>query len=261
MSHTEAFEQLLRSGFVWFAESGAQASANALLSQDHRGIATTEGGATQFGLEPLDQSLPAGLKWSAVHEFMHGDYPPLSLMALLASRTIKLRQTRKLVIWIGARSWPTPFILQQINSELLCTSIFIDPPGHRPLLWAIETALRSHAGAAVIAACARISPALSRRFSLAAASSGALGLILRPYKSQSVFSAAASRWRVESAPSKSRRPCLAIQLLKMRGEQPTQRSWIVETPSEPDLSETASIGDVLEKISVHTSVKLSARAQ
>ncbi len=216
-------------------------------------------GVVPFALPAIDDAFPqGGLRSGAIHEWCFVNptaerspktngqktkdkeqtYPPCSLPALLAGNALRSfvkeptgkEADNKFVIWIGRTCWPTPYLLRQTiqHSGPLSRCIFIDPPDEKLRAWAVETALRSHAVAAVIAEFKSIRFSLSRRFELAAEKGGTLGLFIRSPKDFSLPSAAASRWRITTTPSSSLLPRFELELVKCKGQQPELKRWIVE---------------------------------
>ncbi len=182
-----------------------------------------------FGIQDLD-SESGGLALGALHEFLYGakktDFPPYTIMALLASKA--LTEDEKYIFWIGSELKPSPFVLQKIPiKNFLKRNIFIAPPDRKSLFWATETALRSEAAGAVISHIDRYSISVSKRFALAAEKSGALGIVTATTK-LNTNSAAKTRWFVSGAPSPSSQERFQISLLRNKGAKPAQNSWIIE---------------------------------
>jgi protein ImuA len=86
-------------------------------------------------------------------------------------------------------------------------------------LWAIESAARCPAVAAVIADGSGLVMAHTRRLQLAAEAGSALLLLARPPRELDRLSAAATRWLVSCAPSTSKAPTWNVQLLRCKGLQ------------------------------------------
>lgn len=152
----------------------------------------------------------------------------------------------KLLLWIGARLRPTPFLLDALHS----ISLFIDPPDRCSLLWTVETALRSPAVAAVIADLPILSFAGSRRLARAAQQGDTLGFLIRSGDERKIPTAAATRWSIAprsnphssdvaraqlsaAAPASDAAPGQSIArweiaLLKQKGAATPLQPWIVE---------------------------------
>ena len=254
MRASDHLKELFTQGSIWQAQVDANSPKK--LPADEQVVSIFEAvgaahppaqSAVGFGLAELDKVFPqGGLAGGAIHEWAMTwataaskkkegkDYPPCSLLALLAGNALRAscRETPattpdKFVFWIGRACWPTPYLLQQ-TIRPISRCIFIDPPDEKLRAWAVETALRSPAVAAVIAEFKSIRFALSRRFTLAAERGGALGLFIRNAKDLALPSAAASRWQIAPLPSSSLFPRFELELLKCKGQQPLRRHWNVE---------------------------------
>ncbi|MCB0310502.1 MAG: hypothetical protein KDD42_04675 [Bdellovibrionales bacterium] len=186
MSSVSCFEKLFREGLLWFAAqdgSKAHTGGSPLASTQ----LPTHQRVVKFCLPQIDQVLPQhGLAFGALHEWCLQDpvspqqFMPCSLPTILAAHAIEQDPAlqNKFSIWIGEAIWPSAFCIQQsFPAEYFERCIFIDPPNQKLLLWSIETALRSHAAAVIVAQCPALSFALTRRFALAVKKSGALGFL------------------------------------------------------------------------------------
>jgi hypothetical protein len=252
----------------------------------------------QFGIPKLDTQLPlGGLPTGNIHEFFTASpvlAPPILPRIIpcflacnvavqyasshhTASNTyssttspsdhLPRELTKKLpyLIWIGKDTWPSPFLLHQLlgahfpSNEIEQRCIFVDPPNQRIALWAIENALRTPSIAVVIASCASLSFATSRRFSLAARTYGTLGLLLRASSYIHETTSSYSKWVVwhsalhahglnRSSPSSSQlssstltkatlsnlaetsstHPSWNISLQRIKGSMPHPAEWIIE---------------------------------
>ena len=87
--------------------------------------------------------------------------------------------------------------------------------------WICEQALRCAAVAAVIAPAARLDAYASRRLQLAAEASGSLGLLLRSDEPRG-HTFAASRLRIDPAPSSTGDMCVRVAVLKVREGRPAE---------------------------------------
>lgn len=175
---------------------------------------------------PLDQ-----LRCGMLHEWC-GDSPsdgrawaaPMFLLSHLARRC-----ERGLIIWIGKKVWPQPWLLQRPpfptarggvgGGDLLQRSVLVDPPNGDDRLWAIDLCLRSPAVGAVIADASGMTIAHSRRLQLAAEAGDALALLARPGRELATASAAAMRWRVGPVASPTSQPRWQIQLIRCKAGQ------------------------------------------
>jgi hypothetical protein len=128
------------------------------------------------------------------------------------------------IIWIGKRCWPTPFALP---TEALPCCLFIDPATEKLALWAIETALRSHAVKIVIADCPSHSLTTSRRFLLAAEAHNTTAILLRSPKEIAVSSSATTKWQISPALSEHSHPLWEINLARCKGRALAATTWLV----------------------------------
>jgi len=103
--------------------------------------------------------------------------------------------------------------------DLLARSLFVDAPFGALRLWAIESALRSPAVAAVVAHGQGLDMAATRRLQLAAEAGGGLGLLARPLAERGGLSAAATRWWVRRlrARAEPARPSWTLALVRRKG--------------------------------------------
>jgi hypothetical protein len=256
-----ALKNLIERGEVWLAErqAGLQTGPQLPITQIQKQVASF----ASFGNFEIDSALPyGGLPVGAVHEWFLKTSShalnntstvqvPHSIINTLAANFFKetiardLKEhgqkkpgTNKLILWIGKNVWPTPFLLEQIlGQEFFENCAFIDPPRGKLTLWAIETALRSSATTAVIAACSNLSFATSRRLSIAAQKGGGLGLLVRNIAELSKPTMASSRWMLEPVLSKTEEPSWQLSLLKYKGGLLKQNQWLIgDQPGELDSS-------------------------
>ncbi len=191
-----------------------------------------------------DVFLPNGLPRAAVHEvflsesetipylpsafIIAGIYKAINSPANSATR-------RKITIWIGRDSWPTPYALPE---ELRADAYFLDPNAVDPstgkkLLWTLDAALRCPAVGAVVTHCARLPFTLSQRFALAARSSGVIGIITRPYQALQIPSASPFRWEIAPyAAALREHPSWLVTLHKAKHSLPQNNKWIVDYEDE-----------------------------
>ena len=237
-----AMQSLLEQGLVW--------------SEGHEPCSIYRFGAPQsestipFTIPEIDGALPSrGLQRGALHEFFYNDplMPnvfPSAIPALLAQSAFCSAATQEnswrasspsfAIVWIGKSAWPTPYSISQIATSteispdaLMRASLFIDPPNEKLTLWAIETALRSHAVNLVVAHCPRISLTTTKRFSLAAKNNGTTAILLRNISDSAAPSCAATRWIVTPTPSSHEAPLWDLSLLKIKGGALSSSSWLV----------------------------------
>jgi hypothetical protein len=107
-------------------------------------------------------------------------------------------------------------------TDLLASSLFVDPPDDAVRLWAIDLALRCSALAAVVADARGLTMAASRRLQLAAEKSlkdgGPLVLLARPLAERATPSVAGTRWLVvRDENSSSMNPRWGIEVLRWKG--------------------------------------------
>lgn len=117
----------------------------------------------------------------------------------------------------------------RVSSDLLASSLFIDPPDDAVRLWAIDLALRCPALAAVVADGRGLTMPASRRLQLAAeksvagAGGGPLVLLARPPSERGMPSVAGTRWLVEreagasSARATTANPRWSVEVLRWKG--------------------------------------------
>lgn len=232
-----SLQSLLAEGVVW---RGVQPSDTPLWEQR----SSTAREAIPFGAPEIDGCLPhGGLACGAVHELsMHDPLGavthPHALPALLARSAIASHSTSSadgwgcagresfpfFVVWVGRRSWPTPFSLAP---EHLSSCLFLDPPTEKLALWTIETALRSPAVKLVIADTPRVSLATTRRLSLSARAHGTTAVLLRRHSEQPAPSAAMTSWSLASVPSASEAPTWELSLKRFKGGSAAGTTWTI----------------------------------
>jgi hypothetical protein len=243
-------EVLISQGIIWRAEKGANHSIHSRQGELRKAI--------PFDVSEIDTQLPSGgLVCGAIHEFYYQDSTNLSsipsaLPAFFVARTIHSycstplssweRESDKtfpfLIVWIGKRSWPTPFSLP---FRFLNSCIFIDPPTDTLTLWTIETALRSPAVKLVISDCPRISLTTTKRLCNAAKAHNSTALLLRQYKDLDLPSSASTKWLISPTPSPHHFPLWRLSLERIKGGSPSIRSWIVGLESGYEEREKISL--------------------
>ena len=254
MDTKRSFERLLSDGLIWQGSPNSPIPASLLAAPTSPLLQkTTTKMPIPFGVDEIDRVLPfGGLPQGTIHEFgstskgeIQITYPPCSILALLAGKALSKNlyeekalqkyEPKSFILWIGKSIWPTPYLLQsRISLEhppslsILSHSIFIDPPDEKLRLWSLEAALRSPAVSAVIVECKNLKPTLSRRFSLAAEKSGALGLFIRPASSLKNPSSSYSRWSIAPARSPTTHPRFELSLLRCKGGPSETVRWIFE---------------------------------
>lgn len=143
----------------------------------------------------------------------------LGRASLLLPALATLTRADKAVVW-----WPTadeqlyPPTLQQAGMDL-SRVLFANSRNHQQRLWGAEQCLRSGACGAVVFTEVRVIPDLVlRRLKLAAATSGAIGFVLRNEAAAKQPSPASLRLRVRAIPLAP--PRLQITVLKCAGHSP-----------------------------------------
>jgi protein ImuA len=237
----QIIDDLSTQGLVW-AGSGRPSVA----TFDDR---ARQGDAIPLGIPEIDQALPGGgLQRGSIHEFFYNDplQPcafPTSLTSAIAHSAHELIANQqswneavhpRSTLWIGKRSWPTPYTLVQAakdhgsaTSPLLHSALFIDTINDRMTLWALETALRSPAVHVVIADCPRLSLTATKKLLLAARQNGATALLIRNSKDSAFPSCAHTRWALSPTPSSYDTPLWELSLLKIRGAALQSSSWLI----------------------------------
>jgi protein ImuA len=131
------------------------------------------------GAPPLDRLLPEGglLRGSLVEWLVEGEGRGAGMLALIAAREAALEGGAVVVMDRGKSFYPPAAAALGIDLEKL---IVVRAGHEKDELWALEQSLACRGVAAVWAPLARLDWRSFRRLQLAAESSGALGLLLRP---------------------------------------------------------------------------------
>ncbi|MHC4091342.1 MAG: ImuA family protein [Planctomycetota bacterium] len=131
------------------------------------------------GLARLDEALPhGGLPGGAVVEILSALDGGGAMTVALRAAIAAAEETRPVVIVDPHGDLYPPAVWQLgLAEELL---LVVRSSGLREALWALDQSLRCSCVAAVIAPLDRIDAAVSRRLQLAAESSQAMGILLRP---------------------------------------------------------------------------------
>ncbi|MGE0423960.1 MAG: ImuA family protein [Reyranellaceae bacterium] len=219
-----------------------------------RGGAVTALPAVPLDMPEIDAVLPdGGLACGALHEIVPGDVAhdgaALGFTAAALGRFATARRGQ--ILWIhrhaGGLTAPpyAPALAAFVDPArviLACCRRVEDA------LWTMEEGLRCGALAAVVGEIDRVELAATRRLQLAAEKSGVPALLLRAADRKSAaISAAVTRWRVTSAPSRSRLDAdgqslddigglrWRLDLLRNRFGDPARTetpSWLVEWTNE-----------------------------
>ena len=219
-----------------------------------RGSGTAAAPSVPLDVPEIDAMLPdGGLACGALHEIVPGDVAhdgaALGFTAAMLGRFAKARRGQ--ILWIhrnaGASTAPpyAPALAAFVDPArviLACCRRVEDA------LWTMEEGLRCAALAAVVGEIDRVELAATRRLQLAAEKSGVPALLLRVAdKKSTAISASVTRWRVTSAPSRSRLGAdgeslddigglrWRLDLLRNRFGDPARTetpSWLVEWTNE-----------------------------
>ena len=208
-----------------------------------RDIATSVGDhrILAFGIQALDERLGSGgLRAGALHEAaaktcsLADDAAATLFLAGIAAREVKT--VGGPVLWASCRSDLYAPGLEQAGLPA-SDVIYAEPRDDAALLAVVEDAVRDGTPSAIIAEAGRVSMVATRRLQLAAAEADIPVLLLRRRRSREQDplgepSAAWTRWRIASAPSRRfdvagvGRPRWSVELTRQRGGQPF--SLIVE---------------------------------
>ncbi len=121
----------------------------------------------------------------------------------------------------------------------LSRAVFIRPEHQADALWSLEQALRTRGIGAVVCDVEKLSSQVCRRLQLAAESSGALGILMRPAQARGQPSFAEYRFLVQPLPPPPNQSDAAVsrrwrvELVRAR-RQFAERSVIVEFSNGPD---------------------------
>lgn len=248
---------LLSNGQIWVGDGTVSEHSTAASWMVPSKQSTRNRNVIPFKAAEIDSSLPlGGLVCGGTHEFFYNDplfaprtrseqnlLFPSTIPALLARNTIESyfaspasawdrsnvrSQCESLfpffIVWIGKRCWPTPFALP---ADALRSCLFIDPPTEKLTLWAIETALRSHAVKLVIADCPTHTLTTSRRLLLAAEAHNTTAILLRSPKEISASSSATTKWQLSPAPSDHSHPLWELALTRCKGGALAATTWLL----------------------------------
>ena len=189
-----------------------------------------------FGVADLSQHTEAvQLTKAKLHSPLPQWTPPMGILLHLARCSLK-HSTNRCVVWIGKRCWPYPHALvcgDDYQRQLLRQSFFIDCPNQASRLWAIDSAARCPAVAAVIADGSGLVMAHTRRLQLAAEAGSALVLLARPPCELDRLSPATLRWLVSCAPATGKTPKWIVQLLRCKGSQHRSKMFRRDAENQP----------------------------
>lgn len=195
---TSLLKQLLNEGQIWLGQGSHAATA--------RGQALGS-----FGVPPIDEL--HALSFGSVHEWSLANeleckskniwYPPSFITCAVLGATLRsstLLQQKSLVVWIGKKIWPTPYLLQRTlavkNWSWSSQGMFLDPKDKEERLWSIIQFLHSPGVFAVFADGSGFNFIATRRLQLAAQKNNALCFLLRPPWEIERNSSAHSKWKI-----------------------------------------------------------------
>lgn len=189
------------------------------------------------GLRPLDRLLPSGgmprgslVEWLCEDDTSGG----ASLACAVAASLVSVGGTM-IVVDRGGRLYP-PAVMPWLSSSVGSGSqmIVVRPAHDDDEAWAIDQALRCPGVAAVVAWPRRVQATAMRRWQLAARSSHAVGLFVRPCRARREPSWAAHRIVVTSLPGGT----LAVRRLRlMLADGP----WALDGGHDPAVERTVEI--------------------
>jgi protein ImuA len=163
-------------------------------------VGRSGGAVLPLGLPGIDRALPGGgLARGCLHELC-GAPDQGAALGFAAALLGRLMADGGHVVWIGPRDELFAPGLAELGvaPERL---IVVRVRTRAARLWALEEALRSPGLAAALAEVEQLTLTESRRLQLAAEAKGVTALLLRPPGAAASPSAAATRWRIEAAPS------------------------------------------------------------
>lgn len=167
--------------------------------------------------------------------------PPVTILAHVAAAAARslgggeVGEAAGVVVWIGARVWPTWAVWREAAAAAGVSPhrhVLVDPPDEEARAWAIDLALRRPG--TVVAADAsglerRTRASSSRRFQLAAESSGSIALLAHPPDAEARVSFAATRWTVTAAVSPTGGARWEVGLVRRKGLRAMDSPrWTVE---------------------------------
>jgi protein ImuA len=203
--------------------------------------AARNGEILPFGIDSIDSRLAGGgLAAAALHE-VAGDRPNLSddAAATLFIAAVAARRPGP-VLWALARRdlFAPGLALAGLTPDRI---LYAECGSNEDVLAVMEEGLRHGGLAAIVGEVSRAAMASTRRLQLAAEESGTMALMLKRRRRSGedplgAPSAAATRWRIASAPSAELpvpgigRARLHLTLARQRGGEP--HHWIMEGPDE-----------------------------
>jgi protein ImuA len=189
-----------------------------------------------FGLSAIDRYLPhGGLAGGALHEVVPDAGATPAAFGFIVALLARLTGTRPILFVIPAYGLREHGRLHGHGLNVLGLDpsrlILVETTHRRETLWAMEEALRSGAPGAVAGMIDKLDLRLSQRLQLAATDAGLPLFLLRPAEILE-SSAAATRWRVGTAPAARDRFGLIMrsrwQLMLERCRNGRAGEWMVE---------------------------------
>ncbi len=217
-----------------------------LLERFERAEHHAERPAISTGSVAVDRLLPGrGLRGGMLVEWLaDGPGSGASLLPVVAVR--QLQQTGGAIVVVDRQGHFYPPAASAWGIDLAQT-IVIRPTTEADELWAIDQAMRTADVAAVLAWPAKLDSFTFRRLQLAAESSGAVGLLVRPGRAQHEPTWAAARLLVSPLPSdideEDELPTcwrLGVTLLKGRGSITGKKVVLEVDHSTGDIHESAT---------------------
>jgi hypothetical protein len=182
-----------------------------------------------------------GAGWDGLGDGVRGGWrAPLGVVMHLARRSLAAG-SRGLVVWIGEACFGYPLAMLReggADRALVERSVLVSARTAEERAWAIDVSLRCAGVGMVIGDASGTRMVESRRFQLAAASGGGMGLLVRPPWEAGELSAAWSRWRVwpgVAGEVEGGRPGWTLELLRCKGTRPAAegvRRWAVRVEDE-----------------------------
>jgi protein ImuA len=208
------------------------------------------------GVGPLDRRLPRQgfSRGSLVEWLVDAPGAPAALLALSAAREAQRDGGAVVVIDRNRGFYPPAAAAWRID---LASLIVVHPQSEADERWALDQSLRCEHVAAVLAWPRRIDDVTFRRLQLAAESSGAVGLLVRPAAAQREPSWAEVRLLVAPRPATSGGWRLNLTILRCRGSTLVSRDAVAERAAELALEINDTTGDIHEAHPRHLAPQLA----
>lgn len=225
-------QELIAKGLLWSGER-----------EPRRGAAGDSGFQSAFDPQKIFQ------KNGAIHELALDETvgvklsPPLVFIATVLRPTLekKFLSGKRLLIWIGERSWPTTHLLNELGEGLKWrwreNVIFIETHSKSERLYAFRKCLTSPSVVAVVGDAAGFSLTATRQLQCAAHQGGSVGFLVRPLKELDLTSCAETKWKVKAHFSPATKRIIfssplewQLTLLRARGLV-APKSWVATVKS------------------------------